>query len=250
MQPSGSASSECPECRGLGWLTTDLAPGQSTTELVRCVCNPVRVDVARLQALSGLAGAELEKRLTVNFPKAMANAARDVYQAVDRDPSSGFIVLIGPNGCGKTFTLQAAVNEAIARNRSAVWQVTERLLDHIRATFDDGGYQETMEALRLADVLCLDEFGAENPTPWADARLRELIDYRYRAFTERMPGGRLTILASNRPLDQWPAYLRARATDLRCSVHELWGAPDMRRSASVKTKTDNLLAPGIVKNKS
>ena len=52
MQPSGSVSRECPDCRGLGWLTTDLTPGQSTAQLVRCVCNPVRVDAARLQALS------------------------------------------------------------------------------------------------------------------------------------------------------------------------------------------------------
>lgn len=207
----------------------------------RCACNPDPAPALaearnreRIEALCGLAGDERKKSLDVRWHPVMAQAAKAVYHMVNADPPSGFVVLVGPVGCGKTHILQATVNAALARSLAGMWQVTERLLDHIRESFKDqagdAGYDETMAALRAASVLCLDEFGAEYNTPWAVSKLQELVDYRYRAHTERMhQGGCLTVLASNKPLDQWPAYLKSRAEDIRCQVFELWNAPNMRR---------------------
>lgn len=228
----------CPICHDMGWVSEVLFNVQHVR---RCACNPDPAPALaaarhreRIESLCGLAGDERKKSLDVKWHPVMAPAAKAVYHMVNADPPSGFVVLVGPVGCGKTHILQATVNAALARNLAGMWQVTERLLDHIRESFKDetgdAGYDETMTALRAAPVLCLDEFGAEYNTPWAVSRLQELVDYRYRAYTERMhQGGCLTVLASNKPLDQWPAYLRSRAEDIRCQVFELWNAPNMRR---------------------
>lgn len=223
----------CPVCKGIRFVyaSDDMSnPGFGKAVPCPTGCNRDAAK-ARLTRLSGLQGDEYLRRFGIRWNDTMRPAARSVRDAIKSDRPGGFIVLLGPNGCGKTHILQAAVNLALSLDWPAVWTKTEALLDHFRQAYApnaridfDGVYENVVNA----NVLCLDELGRENPTPWAQAKLFELLDDRYRASIEtRDP--KLTVVASNLRIDDLPDYIASRARDSRCQLFELWDAPDMRK---------------------
>jgi DNA replication protein DnaC len=60
----------------------------------------------------------------------------------------------------------------------------EELLDELRGGFDDNNYTRKVNRLKNAEVLIIDDFGAQSDTAFGMAKLDMLIDYRYR---ERKP---------------------------------------------------------------
>jgi DNA replication protein DnaC len=48
---------------------------------------------------------------------------------------SGWLVLMGPYGCGKTHLAAAIANDRLARGRSALFVVVPDLLDYLRAAY-------------------------------------------------------------------------------------------------------------------
>jgi DNA replication protein DnaC len=56
------------------------------------------------------------------------------------------------------------------------------LLDHLRATFSTNSpisLDRRFEEIRSAPLLILDALGEQSPTPWANEKLFQLIDYRH-----------------------------------------------------------------------
>ena len=226
----------CPACHGTRFVyASDVLGNPGFGKAVPCPsgCNR-EAGKARLVHLCGLSGDEYNRHFGgggLRWNDAMRPAARAVWSAIKSDRPGGFIVLLGPNGCGKTHILQAAVNLALSLDWPAVWTKTETLLDHFRRAYApdartdyDGVYSNVVQA----NVLCLDELGRENPTPWAQAKLFELLDDRYRSGID-MRDRKLTVIASNLRIDDLPDYIASRARDSRCQLFELWDAPDMRR---------------------
>jgi DNA replication protein DnaC len=67
------------------------------------------------------------------------------------------------------------------------------LLDHLRGAFSpEAGqsYDERFEQMKRADLLVLDDYGAQNETPWATEKLFQLLNHRYNA-------NRSTVITSN-----------------------------------------------------
>lgn len=182
---------------------------------------------ARLEALKRMSrlspemqGWSFSNTIETSDNRAILAAMRDLAE----DPRR-FLTLLGPNGRGKTRLLSMLVNECVARGHASVYLVLADFLDDLRETFDpkaEQSYSKLFDAASAAKVLVLDECDRYNPTPWAEEKLFQLVEHRYRNG-ETM----LTAFASNAELDAFPGYIRSRMQDRRCKIFNL-GGPDLR----------------------
>lgn len=148
--------------------------------------------------------------------RASLEAAFDAARRYAEDPQ-GWLVFCGTNGCGKTHLAGAIANRALERGQSVVFAVVPDLLDHLRASFAPGRelpYDELFERVRTADLLVLDDFGAQAATPWAQEKLYQVVNYRHVA-------GLPTVVTSDRSLEELQAVnprIVARIADPRAGA--------------------------------
>lgn len=96
----------------------------------------------------------------------------------------GWLVLLGPTGCGKTHLAHAIAGERIrAGNRVHYFRVAD-LLDYLRDTFNPESavtYDRLFQEVRNAPLLILEDFGTHHPTPWAREKLHQILVHRHDA---------------------------------------------------------------------
>jgi len=188
----------------------------------------------RLEKMSGLIGDQLRFRFDLPWRSGQQHAVAILQGCLIQQPPAGFLLLTGSYGSGKTYMLCAAVNQARADGWSGVYLNAEQLLQHFRNAYDpkaenigfDGLWQRVIEAT----VLCIDEVDRINPTPWAQAKMFQLLDDRYEAAIYGGPREkRLTVLASNLRPREMPEFLSSRLLDSESAVLDLWDVADMRQ---------------------
>jgi len=93
------------------------------------------------------------------------------------------LIFVGPPGVGKTHLAVGVLWELIRRYRvRGRFAEFTALLQQIQATFDPDvpeSKQEILDPLLDAEVLVLDELGAQNPTPWMREMLYVIVNHRY-----------------------------------------------------------------------
>ena len=139
---------------------------------------------------------------------------------------SGWLVILGQYGCGKTHLAAAIANARLAQGESVLFVVVPDLLDHLRATYAPQStvtYDEQVERVRSAPLLVLDDLGTESSTPWAQEKLFQILNHRYNARTP-------TVITSNRELETIDGRLRSRMVDPDLAVIMTILAPDFRGS--------------------
>ena len=138
---------------------------------------------------------------------------------------TGWLVLAGGYGSGKTHLAAGIAHAARGQGLSTHFAVAPDLLDHLRATYaptSPVSYDAVFEGIRTVDLLVLDDLGAEAPTPWAAEKLYQLLNYRY---IYRLP----TVVTTNRDLDVLEGRLASRLGDRRLCRHVRLTAADYRR---------------------
>jgi DNA replication protein DnaC len=127
----------------------------------------------------------------------------------------GWLVLQGQSGSGKTHLAAAIANHREAAGFPAQFVVVPDLLDHLRSSFDPASpvsYDRMFEDIRSANLLVLDDLGAQNATPWAREKLFQLLNHRYNAEL-------VTVITTTIPLENQDPQIRTRLLDQRlCTI--------------------------------
>ena len=138
------------------------------------------------------------------------NAAHDAAWSFAGNPT-GWLVLAGAVGCGKTHLAASIKNDRDKQGFQTLFMTAPDLLDYLRATYAPDSnvtYDRGFDAIRNAEVLILDDYGAHSSTRWAEEKLFQLLNHR---FNGRLP----TVITTNQPLDRGAALNAAPTQELR-----------------------------------
>jgi DNA replication protein DnaC len=184
----------CSICDDTGWKTIDV---DGVARVIRCDCTQASLREGRLREARippRYARCTLENLVTYDnelFLKAVEKARRfvETYPA-----GSKGLMLIGPPGIGKTHIAVAVLRRVISETGArGLYYDTRSLLREIRSTYNPTLNSAEMDVLRPvmeAELLVLDDLGAERLTDWVEETMSLIVNTRY---NER----RLTIFTSN-----------------------------------------------------
>ncbi len=237
VPPAGPAQETCPLCRGLGYVRRDLPVGHPDFgKLFPCRCRQAELEAQRLQQLQEASDLRLLSHMTFETfhvegrghllpeqQRSLEVAYRMARTFAERP--EGWLLLEGPYGCGKTHLAAAIANHCIRQRRTVLFVVVPDLLDHLRAAYAPGSevrFDERFEAVRTVPILILDDLGTQSPSPWAQEKLYQLINYRYNA---RLP----TVFTTNQPITDLDPRIRSRLVDSDLTTHLIIRAPDYRQ---------------------
>lgn len=188
----------------------------------------------RLRRESGILGLKLLRNMTfenfdpkrVNLPLDKQRNLSDAHKLARRfaEEPEGWLVLQGPNGCGKTHLAAAIGNYQLQKGNPVMFVFVPDFLDHLRSAFSPDSkvtYDELFERVKLSPLLILDDFGEQASTPWAQEKLYQLINYRY---NDRLPMVVTTCLS----LEEIETRIGSRLVDTRLSTPFNIDVPDYR----------------------
>ncbi len=183
-------------------ITTRLVPDVMDDWLRSRVLDPSFTHLATIKAgamnadLSDI-GIERRMRETMKFetfdPRGGAGASSEqrerlrealkAAQSFAADPH-GWLYLSGPTGAGKTHLAVAIASTRLQRKQPVLFRFVPDLMDHLRRTFSPDSatsYDRVFERIKNAELLVLDDFGAQAWTPWTEEKMYQLVVHRYNA---------------------------------------------------------------------
>lgn len=209
-----STASVCPICKGAGFLRNNVPFGHAQFgKATACKCKEQerkRKRRQQLQEISNL-GAFASKRFsTFNARIPGMQEAFQVSTEYAKSPD-GWLLLVGPNGCGKTHLAAAIANDCLEAGAVVLFATVPDLLDHLRAAFaPESGevFDQLFSRMREAELLVLDDLGTQQSSPWANEKLFQLLNYRYNSEFPTV------ITANPRGFQATDERIRSRLSDI------------------------------------
>jgi DNA replication protein DnaC len=182
---TGVNKTVCTICHGAGYLRVNVPFGHpSFGKPLACACKEAERKEKRRQQLRTMSNLDAFRQQTFSSFNIRIPGVKDAYDAAKEfaeDPD-GWLILVGPNGCGKTHLAAAIANQTLDRGAVVLFEAVPDLLDHLRAAFAPTSaeiYDQLFSKMREAELLILDDFGAQQSSPWANEKLFQLLNYRY-----------------------------------------------------------------------
>lgn len=216
----------CPVCYGTGWEHID-----DGLKVRQCECR------VRNRADNLLRQARIPKRYEnctlANYEPqgsqnsqgflSQAKAVLDCKHLIREYPNMEYgLLFVGPCGVGKTHLAVAVIKELISKaNANCLFYDFRDLLKEIQDSYNPSTSTSELKVLAPvyeAEVLVLDELGANKPTAWVQETMTQIINTRYN-------DKKLTLFSSNF-LDDRTADYGETLTDrvgvrLRSRLHEM-----------------------------
>ena len=158
--------------------------------------------------------------------------AYEAAMAFANEPK-GWLILVGPNGCGKTHLACAIANHRLNLGQPAFYIGVADLLDHLRSAFSPSSeiaHDDLFERVKNAPLLVLDDLTLSATTPWAKGKLEQLLNYR---FNVRLP----TVVTTDVPVENFDESLRGHLADSElCNICVVQGksTPTLEHLSSIE----------------
>ena len=139
--------------------------------------------------------------------EALFRAASETAEQFASEPS-GWLVLEGSTGSGKTHLAAAIVNAIIDRGSPAKYISALDIPDMLRNERfeDDDAESGSFESLLDAPMLVIDDLGAQQATNWIDSKIDQLLTHR---FNGRVP----TVIVLAKPVSEMPERIALKLDD-------------------------------------
>lgn len=211
---------DCPICHGAGFVHPMSLSGETDfTRIVPCECAKEEVQKNRLSQLQKYSNLGVLMSLTFDslLPDGRQRKGKTQYifrstyetaKIYASDPR-GWLIIIGPNGCGKTHLSCAIANYRINAGYPAFYIGVADLMDHLRSTFHPDtniAYDDLFERIKNTPLLILDDLTPFAATSWAKTKLEQLLNHR---FNTRLP----IVITSYVSIEKLDENLQGHLTD-------------------------------------
>ena len=177
------APMSCPHCDGTRWRRVSA---EGVVRVERCACWREEAAQTLLKAAKiprRYRSCYLDTFVTYRNER-LLNALDRARRFVGAFPSvDKGLLLVGPPGIGKTHIAVAVLRQVVSETQAhGLYYDTRSLLNTIRSTYDPVTRTSEIDVVRPvveAELLVLDDLGAERLTDWVDETMNFIVNTRY-----------------------------------------------------------------------